>query len=592
MSDVQLRNNRGPVVRSYTGGSVACVAFIAVCAVGFQWPAWSETPVYAVGSLLTSVGIATVGTILLRYRNMRPLAITCITGGFLWSLQWLSIRNESIYPVIGYFANVYFWVVAAAGFLLTPRVEHVRRFDRALIYGFLVAGPLQFLVVLTSRPEWNGFAADVWWPTLLIDRGLYEVVLVALCAFWASLAVGMAFSGYQRIQSLRRLDRFLAIPVVVGYCGVGLVASFSCVFEPFPPPRQNAFYFAMSLVLLFIPISLVVAASTRTLRRLTLTAQLNKRLSKQVLTGDVIRDEFRELLGDETLSIFYWSEINDAYVDQEGHIARPLKPEGTQFVIRLSNAQSEPMAIVVGDSMLVDHTSMLDAFLAASSIAIENVQLQASVKAQLELVRASRARIVEATLEERRRIERDLHDGVQQRLLALQARIGASRKLANGDTQELLQSLSIELHAVLQSLRELAQGIHPTELRQFGVKGALEVVAERLPIDIRLQVTNQRFSAAIESTLYFVVCEALTNIVKHANATQARVLIEHVDGNLVLDITDNGCGGAKVRAGGGLEGIADRLRVLGGDLVVSPAGGAGSRLLSKFPIAAEQGMLA
>jgi signal transduction histidine kinase len=458
-----------------------------------------------------------------------------------------------------------------------------------LIFGFFAAGPLQFLVVLTSLPEWNGFAPDVWWPHPFANRATYGAVLVVISAFWAFLAVAMTWVGLQRLRSMKRMDQALALPVVVCYCAVGLVASFSCVFNPFPPPTQNAFYFAMSLVMFFIPIGLVIAASARTVRRFTLAAQLSKRLAKQVLTGDVVRNEFRKLLGDDSLELYYWSEPSRCYVDTDGHRA-DVDLDGRQGVTAyLTNAQSEPMAVVVGDAMLVDHVSMLDSFFAASAIAIENVQLQASVKAQLEQVRASRARIVEATLEERRRIERDLHDGVQQRLLALQLKVATFRGSGIDATRILLDELSTELSDTLRSLRELAHGIHPTELRQFGLRGAIEVVAERFPLEIDLQVADERFSALVESTLYFVTCEALANVVKHAEATRVTVSIDRVDDHVFLKVEDNGKGGAVIRPGHGLDGLSERLRSVGGSMALAPATHDGCSLTSKLPIKAGEG---
>ena len=548
--------------------------------VGVQWQAWSETPLFAAGDLLACIGLVTFSRFLSQHKQMRPMAIACFVCSLLWSLQWLTVWDRSVYPFIGAFANMFFWSIGATGFLLTPRSTRVKSWEKQLMIGFLVSAPLQIFLVFFSSPTRHGYSQDIWWPTLYESDDAYRVALVILSAIWIVLAVGMSYAAYLRVMAMKPMDRVFAAPVMTGICVVGLVSAVTCIFQPFPPARENAMYFSFSMVMFAIPIGLAAATLARTIKRFTLTEKLSRRLGRQVLSGDAIQQEFRELLGDPTLEIFYWSEGSVAYVDAAG-VTNEL-PSHRRFLAELKNGHDEPLAVVVGDQMLVDHVSMLESFLAASAIAIENVQLQASIRAQLEEVRASRARIVEATLEERRRIERDLHDGVQQRLLALQLKIGAFNG-SSASVAPLLVELSEELHATLVSLRELAQGIHPTELRQFGINAAIEVVVERLPLNVHLDIVDRRFSAIVESTVYFVICEALTNIVKHAMATQAWVHVGIHDGEVIVEIRDNGNGNVQFRKGGGLEGLTDRLRTIGGELAIAERS-AGSTLISRFPM--------
>jgi signal transduction histidine kinase len=559
--------------------TVGMFALTICLSVGVQWNAWTDTPLFATGDLLACIGLVAFSKIMYPHKQMRPMAIACFVCSLLWSLQWLTVWNRSVYPFIGDFANMFFWSIGATGFLLSPRSTNVKLWEKRLIIGFLVSAPLQILLVFFSSPTWHGYGGNVWWPTLYESRFVYHIALFFLCVFWIILSVGMSFAAYLRVVVMKPMDRVLAIPVMAGICIVGLISAFTCVFQPFPPARENAMYFSFSMVMFAIQMGLAVAALARTIKRFTLMEKLSRRLARQVLSGDAIQQEFRDLLGDPTLEIFYWSEGPGAYVDATG--ATKELPSHRRFLAELQNGNGEPLAVVVGDQMLVDHVSMLESFLAASAIAIENVQLQASIRAQLEEVRASRARIVEATLEERRRIERDLHDGVQQRLLALQLKIGAFNGSTNASS--LLVELSDELHQTLLSLRDLAQGIHPTELRQFGIRGAIEVVAERLPLEVDLSIVDRRFGAVIESTIYFVICEALTNVVKHATATQAWVHVAVLDGQVNIEIRDDGNGQAQFRKGGGLEGLTDRLRTLGGELAITQQP-VGSVVLSRFPL--------
>jgi signal transduction histidine kinase len=188
--------------------------------------------------------------------------------------------------------------------------------------------------------------------------------------------------------------------------------------------------------------------------------------------------------------------------------------------------------------------------------------------------------VVTAADAERRRVERDLHDGAQQRLLTL----GLALQLL-GDEQgnaELVRDAQAELQAALRELRELARGIHPAILSDRGLAAAVASLADRAPIPVVTRVTPERWPDAVESTAYFVVCEALANVTKHAGARHARVSITHADDRLVVEVSDDGRGGADA-AGSGLRGLADRVGALDGTFTVAPAGAAGTAIRAEIP---------
>jgi PAS domain S-box-containing protein len=201
-------------------------------------------------------------------------------------------------------------------------------------------------------------------------------------------------------------------------------------------------------------------------------------------------------------------------------------------------------------------------------------------------VHASRARIVEATLEERRRLGRDLHDGAQQRLVnvALGVRM-AARTLGGGEAEarELLDGALAETQAAIADLRELAAGLHPSVLTHRGLRGALESLTARAPLPVTLDVTSARFGAVVEATAYFVAAEALANVAKHAGASEARVRVV-VDGDdLIVEVADDGRGGADPR-GSGLAGLADRVAALDGSFLVDEPPGGGTRVRAALPL--------
>jgi signal transduction histidine kinase len=253
-------------------------------------------------------------------------------------------------------------------------------------------------------------------------------------------------------------------------------------------------------------------------------------------------------------------------------------------------ADDEPIAALIHDPILSDQREIVEAAGAAARLAIENERLRAEVRAQLEEVRASRARIVEAGDAERRRLERDLHDGAQQRLLALSLALRvAEQHLGPRPDPELsatIDGAKAELDSAIGEIRELARGIHPAILTDEGLGPALESLAERAPIPTRvLRAPSERLPAPVEVTAYFVVSEALANAAKHAGAGSVIIDADRQEGRLRIEVTDDGVGGADIKAGTGLRGLADRVAAIGGRIRVESPDGQGTRVVAEIPCA-------
>jgi signal transduction histidine kinase len=234
---------------------------------------------------------------------------------------------------------------------------------------------------------------------------------------------------------------------------------------------------------------------------------------------------------------------------------------------------------------------LLDGVVRVLGLALENKRLEAEVRDQLQAVTDSRARIVAATEAERRRLERDLHDGAQQRLigvaLALQ-QVRASADAQDGSSAALrgeLDAAANEVNLAIRELRELARGIHPAILEEEGVGPAVAGLARRasLPVEVRVEL-DARLPRLVESTVYFTIAEALTNAQRHAQATKARVHVARTDGTIAVEISDDGAGGADPTRGSGLRGLADRVAALGGSLTVDSQPGAGTRVRAMIPV--------
>jgi signal transduction histidine kinase len=252
----------------------------------------------------------------------------------------------------------------------------------------------------------------------------------------------------------------------------------------------------------------------------------------------------------------------------------------------LIDREGKHVAALVHDPTLDEEHELLDAVGAVAGFALENARLQAELAARLEEVRGSRARVLEAGQAERKRLERDLHDGAQQRLVALALQLKLLEKQLAHDPSaiERLDVAQREVALSLEELRDLARGIHPAVLSAHGLGVALEQVAARSPVQVKLDVDlRERLPEQIELAAYFVVCEALANVGKYAQATAVRVVVARRDGLAVIEVADNGVGGADDGNGSGLRGLADRVEALGGRLeVVSPVG-RGTVLTAEVP---------
>jgi signal transduction histidine kinase len=230
---------------------------------------------------------------------------------------------------------------------------------------------------------------------------------------------------------------------------------------------------------------------------------------------------------------------------------------------------------------------LLVARLRARRLIDANARLQGQVEAQLEEVRASRARIVEAGDRERQRVERDLHDGAQQRLVSLSLELEVARRALGerGDpvVRRSLDRAAEEATAALSELRDLALGIHPLILTEAGLGPAVESLADRTRVPVSVDVGDERYSPVVEGAAYFLISEALTNVTKYAKATRAIVRVRALADRLSVEIEDDGVGGADPRTGSGLRGLADRLAALDGTLtIVSPSGG-GTQISALIP---------
>jgi signal transduction histidine kinase len=292
-------------------------------------------------------------------------------------------------------------------------------------------------------------------------------------------------------------------------------------------------------------------------------------------------------LRDRSLTLLYWLPEFEGWADLDG---RPVEIAGLGAgrATTLIDRGSEHVAALLHDPGLDDEPELLDAVAAAAALALENGRLQVELRARLEDLQGSRARLVEAGDSERRRLERNLHDGAQQRLvsLALGLRQVSAHLPPDSEVERLLAAARQDLTASLKELRELAQGIHPAVLSDFGLEVALESVTMRASLPVQMTVAvDGRLPPAVEVAAYYLACEALTNVAKYARASCASVEVTRHDGRLVVQVVDDGVGGAETAGGSGLRGLADRVEALDGTLRIWSPPAKGTTVRAEMPCA-------
>jgi signal transduction histidine kinase len=309
-------------------------------------------------------------------------------------------------------------------------------------------------------------------------------------------------------------------------------------------------------------------------------------LGTDVARGSVT-DALRTALRDPSLEVAYWVPEYERYADLDGQPVELLPTPGRATTL-IDGDDGTHVAALVHDVSLRDEPELLDAVGAAARFALENARLHAELRARLEELKGSRARIVEVAQSERQRLERNLHDGAQQRLVAISLELGRLEARADTDHEmrELLGRTKREAEESLLELRELARGIHPALVTDHGLVIALEalIARSRIAVDLDIEL-DRRLPEAVKVAAYYVVSECITNVAKYARASTTRVAVRESDGRVVVEVTDNGVGGANTSEGSGLRGLADRLEALDGRLRVwSPVGG-GTRVRAEIPCA-------
>ena len=309
-----------------------------------------------------------------------------------------------------------------------------------------------------------------------------------------------------------------------------------------------------------------------------------ERLRSGQSAPEEIEPLLRELLSDPDLEMRFFLPESEVYVDTAG--MQVYDDPGDARVRTPVLRAGAPVAMVLHRPTGPQRPDPLVTLVETGGLAIEIARLRVELRRQLGEVQASRARIVAAGNAERRRIERDLHDGAQQRLVSIGLWLRhAQHQLGSGEPARADQTIDRAVNEVaiaINELRELAQGLPPPQL-DAGLDPALRELAGRAPLPVKVHTTTERFSVGVESAAFFIACEGLTNAIKHSNATAVVVSAQRSNGQLIVRVTDDGAGGAVDKSGGGLRGLQDRVAAQGGSLRVESAPDRGTILTAELP---------
>jgi signal transduction histidine kinase len=514
-----------------------------------------------------------------------------VAVGFTFSLGALTASDDSLVFTAGVLVSSVYFVVFAHMVLAYPdgRLEH-RWHARLLAAGYALAlvGTLpQLLWGFSPQMPCDGCPESA----LLIER---DATLRDIFNTTASV-LGVAIVAVVLVILLRRWSqatapqrRALAPVLWSGVAILVLLASALGTDAAGVSRATDVLTAAGLIVFASVPWAFLIGLVRSRVIRAGAVSELLLRLGEAPGTG-TLRCRLVDALGDNSLDLVFWLDDKGRWVDAEGHEVQ-LPPalghaDRTWTPVELEGRR---VGAIVHDVSLCEEPELLRSVAAAAGLAMENERLQAQLRARVEELRASRARIVEAGTQERRRLERNLHDGAQQRLVALSLTLRLAQGKLHSEPDKannLINAAQEELNLALGELRELARGIHPAVLSDRGLGAALEALAGRAPIAVDLaELPAEPLPEAIEAAAYFVVAEALTNVVKYAHASQATVRVSRLNGCAVVEVADDGIGGADPGRGSGLRGLADRVSALDGNMQLDSPAGAGTRLRAEIPV--------
>jgi signal transduction histidine kinase len=538
-----------------------------------------ESTLEAVLGVAIGWSFVTSGLVAWARRPENSIGRVMVLAGFLrLGAEFCAGSDDPVLYPIGHLFHLAFFVAVGYVLLAFPSGRLRSALSRWIIAGAVLFLPLWFGWVLLGGDGTSDF--------LTVTENPEGARALARAEMWLGVVLGalIIVALLRRWRHASPRVRFSIAPVL--WAGAaGFVVLLLRIVDSQSGQRLGSIPDALfDLMLAGVAVGFLIGLLRARLAR-SAVAQLIVELGETAAPGDP-RDALARALRDPSLALAYWLPDGDRYVDVDG---RPfeLPAESESRAVSVVERDDRKIAALVHDPALLEEPELVQSVCAAAALALENERLQAELRARLEELRASRARIVEAADDERRRIERNLHDGTQQRLVSISMALGLAEAKLQSDPAgagavfgEARQGLS----AALEELRELSHGIHPAILTERGLAAALDDLTMRAAVPVELAVAgNDGLPEQVEAAAYYVVSEALANVAKYAHATSARIRVQPADGTVVVEVADDGIGGADAGRGSGLRGLTDRVEALGGRLWLSSPPGQGTIVRAEIP---------
>ncbi len=546
----------------------------------------------AQAALVLFTGWSFVGVGLLAYlrRPDNRIGLLMVAAGYSWLLLGALSSNEPWVFVVGAtlsplpYGIVFHLMLAFPSGRLSTRLARV--LTAAVYFDVTVMQVLAAPFIDVQRPEYSCDGCPE--NPVMIGSGSADTVF-ALHAVQTVIAV-VAIAGF--VVILRRrwqeagpaLRRSLVPVLAVGGTafileGLSLLADLAGASGP-----GNGLQLLTILAVAAVPYAFLLGLLRARFGRAAAVTDVLEGLEQP---APALREVLADALGDPTVEVAYWMDDEERWIDEAGESLTLPGPGDPGRAVAPVERQGVRIGALVHDAQLREDPELVPGVIAAAALAMENQRLQAELRARVAELRASRTRIVEAGLDERRRLERNLHDGAQQRLVSLALSLRLAQERIDQDpaaARALLDEAVGELAEATEELRELARGIHPAVLTDRGLPIALQALATRAPLPVEVDAAAcGRLTPPVESATYFVVAEALTNVARYAQASHARVSVSRENGSVRVEIADDGVGGADPAAGSGLRGLADRVAALDGRLLIDSPAGAGTTVIARIP---------
>lgn len=539
-------------------------------------------------NIVAGGGFLGVGLFAWYRRPENRVGALMVTTAFAWFLGMFGLSEPAVLFTVGVLFNNLFIAPAIQLLLSFPTGRLASRLDRRLVVSAYLAVTVGFLpLIFTFDPvaeeQCTGCPDNVF----LIDSSPSFVRTWGDILSVIGIAILLGVLGRLIGRWRRATPPLRRIVTPLFFSGGLLMAMLTALLfaDLADIDLDYRVYYVALIPFAAVPYLFLGSLARAQMLRGGAVSQLVSTIGDQV-RGAELRDALSRALNDPSLELAYWLTESEQHVDPAGRRVE-LPEEGSGRAAYPVILDGEPVATLIHDPLLGDEPELIEAVAAAAALALERERLDAELRAKVEELRQSRTRLLSVGLAERRRLERDLHDGAQQRLVSLALDMRLARAAVRDDPEQaerLLEGAGEELERALEELRELARGLHPAVLSDRGLDPAIEALASRAPVPVEIaDRLGERLPEPVEIAAYFVVAEALTNVAKYAHANSAVVRLARDNGSVTVEVADDGIGGADAGRGSGLRGLADRVSALGGRFEIDSSAGSGTRVTARIP---------